>query len=314
MGSRRSPTSDRWARAMELAERQHAAVTRRQLDQLGIDRRMVRTRLAARVLTEPRPGVLVLAGAPPSFEQRLMVATLAAGGAVASHRAAARLHGLDGFGSGDDPRGLGRCPSPPQAPGCRRPRGAGTGEGRPHVVRGIPTTGIARTLADLGSVCEPDRVLQALDDARRRRLSTAWIASTRPSASTGQASGGPGRCSPSSIRPTRRPGARTRGSNAWSSAAWRRPSCRRCTGNTSYEIGLAASSGGSMRRSRRSSSASRPTAGRTTRSASRGRRREPRPATGRRGLGGAVRPLAPPASTRPPPRRRRPSRSQRTPA
>ena len=45
-------------------------------------------------------------------------------------------------------------------------------------MRGIPTTGIARTLADLGSVCEPDRVLQALDDARRRRLSTTWIRDT----------------------------------------------------------------------------------------------------------------------------------------
>ena len=55
MGSRRSPTSDRWVRAMELAERQHAAVTRRQLEQLGIDRRMVRAR-GSPPASSPSPG------------------------------------------------------------------------------------------------------------------------------------------------------------------------------------------------------------------------------------------------------------------
>jgi very-short-patch-repair endonuclease len=163
---------------MQLAARQHGAVTRRQLEQLGIDRRMVRTRLAAGVLTEPRPGVLVLAGAPPSFEQRLMVATLSAGGAVASHRAAARLHGLDGFGSADELEVSVVAPRHPKLPGVVVHEVQALAKVDLTSVRGIATTGIARTLSDLGSVCEPDRVLQALDDARRRRLSTAWMRRT----------------------------------------------------------------------------------------------------------------------------------------
>jgi hypothetical protein len=164
---------------MELAARQHAAVTRRQLDRLGIDRRMVRTLLDAAVVTEPRPGVLVLAGAPESWEQRVMIATLAGGGAVASHRTAARLHDLDGFAATDIVEVSVVAPRHPKLAGVVVHEVQALVRADRTSVRGIPTTGVARTLADLGSVCDqPDRVLQALDDARRRRLSTTWIRET----------------------------------------------------------------------------------------------------------------------------------------
>jgi hypothetical protein len=42
-------------------------------------------------------------------------------------------------------------------------------------VDGIPCTGLARTLADLGSVCEPMTVRRALTDARRRGTSLRWL-------------------------------------------------------------------------------------------------------------------------------------------
>ena len=49
-------------------------------------------------ITERYTGVYVVTGSPTAWFQRLKAATLAAGEhAVASHRAAARLHGLDGF-------------------------------------------------------------------------------------------------------------------------------------------------------------------------------------------------------------------------
>jgi very-short-patch-repair endonuclease len=163
---------------MELAARQHAAVTRRQLERLGIDRRIVRTLLNAAVVTEPRPGVLVMAGAPQTWEQRVMVATLAGGGTVASHRTAARLHGLDGFGGSDVVEVSVVAPRHPKLPGVIVHEVQALARGDLTRVRGIATTGLARTLADLGSVCEPDRVLQALDDVRRRRLSAAWIRET----------------------------------------------------------------------------------------------------------------------------------------
>ena len=45
-------------------------------------------------------------------------------------------------------------------------------------VDGIRTTGLARTLADLGSVVDPTAVRRALTDARRRRTSLGWLRDT----------------------------------------------------------------------------------------------------------------------------------------
>jgi hypothetical protein len=45
-------------------------------------------------------------------------------------------------------------------------------------VDGLPTTSIARTLADLGSVTQSDAVLAALDSARRGGVSTRWLRQT----------------------------------------------------------------------------------------------------------------------------------------
>jgi len=46
------------------------------------------------------------------------------------------------------------------------------------IVDGIPTTSIARTLVDLGSVVDDDLVEQALDDALRRGFNLRWITET----------------------------------------------------------------------------------------------------------------------------------------
>jgi hypothetical protein len=163
---------------MALAARQHAAVTRRQLDRLGIDRRMVQTRLAGGVLGEPRPGVLVLNGVAPTWEQHLMIATLAGGGSVASHRSAARLHGLDGFATTDGVEVSVVAPRHPRLVGVVVHEVHALARADLTQVSGIPTTGIARTLCDLGAVCSSDEVLQALDDARRKRASTRWLRET----------------------------------------------------------------------------------------------------------------------------------------
>ena len=82
----------------ELAASQHRAFTRRQAAELNFDRSRVATAIRLGWLDEPYPGVLVMAGSGDPWTGRLMAATLAGGGhAVASHRAAARLHRLDGF-------------------------------------------------------------------------------------------------------------------------------------------------------------------------------------------------------------------------
>jgi predicted transcriptional regulator of viral defense system len=161
-----------------LAATQHGLVTRRDAALLGWSSRSIRTWDRSGWIDEPAPGVLRLLAAPPTWEQSIRVATLAAGGhAVASHRCAAALHRLDG--SGHDlvevslPRSK-RLAVPDVV--VHRVQAL---EPRDIVsLHGIPTTGLARTLADLGSVVTADVVERALDDARRRGTSLRWVRET----------------------------------------------------------------------------------------------------------------------------------------
>jgi len=161
----------------ELAASQHRAFTRSQAADLNFDRTRIATAKRQGWLTEPYPGVIVMAGGDVSWHQRVMAATLADGGhAVASHRAAARLHQLDGFEQCD-------VVEVSVTRGHRWRRGkeviahhVATLDSCDHVaIDGIPCTGLARTLADLGAVVEPMRVRRALTDARRRGTSLRWI-------------------------------------------------------------------------------------------------------------------------------------------
>jgi hypothetical protein len=167
----------------ELAASQHGAFTRRQAAANKFNRGRVATAIRNGWLVEHPPGVLALAGHPDTWERRLIVATLAGGGhGVASHRSAARLHGLDGFDHDthievtvDNHHRL-RLPSDLSATIHHVDRLEP--ELDVVVLRGIPTTGLARTLADLGSVCATREVSRALTDARRRGSSIQWIRQT----------------------------------------------------------------------------------------------------------------------------------------
>jgi hypothetical protein len=107
-----------------------------------------------------------------------MVATLAGSGtAVASHRAAALLHGLDGI-DGEVVEISVAARLHPQLPGVTTHRSTPFAEEDVVTVDGIPCTNIARTLCDLGAVTSDDVVEQALDDALRRQVSERWIRET----------------------------------------------------------------------------------------------------------------------------------------
>jgi hypothetical protein len=135
-----------------------------------------RVRVARGEWLVPHVGVLVVAGAPPTWKQELMVATLATNGVICG-RAAVVLHGLDGV------RGE---PREPLA-------GRGThARFRGFIVRrttlleredvclvdGIPTTTVARTLCDLGAIVDDDTVEQLLDDVLRKGFRVRWITET----------------------------------------------------------------------------------------------------------------------------------------
>jgi hypothetical protein len=161
----------------ELAASQHRAFTRRQAAELNFDRTRVATAKRLGWLDEPLPGVLQLNGSPSNWHQRLVLVTLSAGGhAVASHRSAARLHRLDGFEACEllevsVVRGRRR----PSSESAITHQVAALDNCDLVTVDGIRCTGLARTVADLGAVCEARTVRRALTDLRRRGASLRWV-------------------------------------------------------------------------------------------------------------------------------------------
>lgn len=158
----------------ELAAAQHGVFSRRQAASTGATKKQVRRLLDLGLLREPRPGILVVVGAPSSWEQRLSILTVI-DGIVASHRSAARLHRLDGFASWDHIEvSARRSLHAAEAIGHRRDLPPSD----VVVLNGVPTTNLARTLVDLGDVVDLEAVERALDDARRRGTSLRWIGET----------------------------------------------------------------------------------------------------------------------------------------
>jgi predicted transcriptional regulator of viral defense system len=174
----------------ELAASQHSVFTRRQAAAMNLSSHRVATALAQGWLIELYPGVLCVRGAPRTYQQALMAATLAAGGhGAASHRSAARMHRLDGFTEATfielsvERRYRWR----EEAPGWYGPLGRNVIAH--HIdalepcdiveIGGIRVTNLARTLADLGSVVSDRRMVgRALTDARRRGLAIGSIRDT----------------------------------------------------------------------------------------------------------------------------------------
>jgi hypothetical protein len=85
-------------RIARITRVQRALATRDQLRAADLSDRQVEHRRADGRLTVVHRGVYALTGAPGTYEQRVLAACLASGG-VASHRCAARLFGLRGFGA-----------------------------------------------------------------------------------------------------------------------------------------------------------------------------------------------------------------------
>ena len=143
---------------------------RQALDE-GISRDAIRRRSRAGSLIEVAPQVFRVAGAPRSWQQRAMAASLWVGenGAVGLATAAA-LHRLDGF-------------PPPVAIDVVTPREL---KSRKHMLKvhrtpfwidadrievsGIGTTSIERTLIDVAGSVGEERLEIAVEDALRRRL------------------------------------------------------------------------------------------------------------------------------------------------
>ena len=154
----------------------HGVVAVTEATELGLTRGQLRAAINRGDWKSPMRGVLVASGAPATWHQLCAIATVAAAG-VLSHRAAARLHRLDGFRDAAVELTV---------PLTRHWHGSGVIVHRSaHLtpsdivtVAGIRVTSIARTLVDLGAVVDGDAVEQALDDALRRGNSLRWVVQT----------------------------------------------------------------------------------------------------------------------------------------
>lgn len=148
-----------------MAEKQHGVFTWDQARGVGCTGDMAGHRLRTGRWQALAPAVYRLCGSPPTWEQRLMAAVVAAGPtAAASHRSAAALLGIPGFERRGQPEVT--------SPRARRHRGPATvaHRWRPFpdhhltVVEGIVTTRVARTLVDLAGVLHPGRTERAVDN------------------------------------------------------------------------------------------------------------------------------------------------------
>ena len=146
-----------------VAARQHGLVTLEQLVADGWNRATWYRACDRGGLVLLAPTVAALPGAPATPEQRILAAVLAGGGrAIASHRSAAYLWGVDIDGVNPvDISGTGRgCRSALGWVAAHNPRDVD--DLRPVQRRGIPTTNPLRVLVDLGQVA-PSAVTAALE-------------------------------------------------------------------------------------------------------------------------------------------------------
>ncbi len=161
-----------------IAAKQYGVISRAQVLRAGVPEKALKRRVAAGGLRGCHRGVYVVTGTPRTFRGELLAACLAAGDhAVASHRAAGALWGLQGVGERLELSVL--CPGDPRVKGARIHRVS-------HLERvdltcrdAIPVTRPARTLVDLAEVVSPDALELAVDDALRRGLVSCPLVQAR---------------------------------------------------------------------------------------------------------------------------------------
>jgi hypothetical protein len=164
----------------ERAFQQLGRITTTQARSLGMSYDVIAARERTGYFTREGRRTLVLAGAPRTLDARILTACLDVGG-TASHRTGAWLHALDPFGT----------PDPIEISVRKNRRSAVSELALVHtstnltpadivVVRGVPTTSVARTLLDVSALVphllSRDMVLGAVESAiRDRKASMRWL-------------------------------------------------------------------------------------------------------------------------------------------
>ncbi len=164
----------------DVAASFHAVLRNVQAAHAGLDARSIDRLVRQSALRRPVPGVLVVHGSVPTWEQRLAV-VCSAGDATAavSHRASALAHTIDGF---EQP-----LVEVTAARGALAHLAFYVPELIRHqvtvpipaedltIVRGLRCTSAARTIVDLPAVVDDDSVRRAIDWFERQGYSLTWL-------------------------------------------------------------------------------------------------------------------------------------------
>ena len=150
--------------------KQYGLVSRAQALDAGMTRHQIQRQLDTKRWRAAAPGVYHNTAVPEIPHSRLLAACIAHGG-LASHRAAAALHDIDGFRLVRPEivvaPGRGR-----SAAGVRLHRSTQMDLARPVPRDGIPCTGLPRTMLDLAAVVNRQRLESALDCVLRQERLT----------------------------------------------------------------------------------------------------------------------------------------------
>ncbi len=146
---------------VSLLRRQHGVVTRAQARAMGLSARQIDYRVRVGHWVAEGRGVYRDATAAPSWHSRLLVTCLRYG-ALASHRSAAVLHGIEGYRPG--PLEIVVAPgSHRSVPGLRCHQSTQMDRAAPVTRDAIPCTGLARTVLDLAAVVGRPRLEDTID-------------------------------------------------------------------------------------------------------------------------------------------------------
>lgn len=155
----------------DVFRQQHGVISRAQVLAAGLSSAAIGRRLDSGQWEAVHRGVYRHRAVPETWESRLLAAVFGTDG-VASHRSAARLHGLDGFGAWRPEVTIANRRR-------RRPEGVIVHRSTQFslrdevVVASIPCTSVDRTILDLGAVLRLPLLERAAESALRMR-STTW--------------------------------------------------------------------------------------------------------------------------------------------
>ena len=156
------------ALVLERMRRQHGLISRKQALAVGMTAHQIKKRLRTGRWARAARGVYRHAVWPSTRLSRLLAGCMACD-ALASHRSAAALHGIDGYEL-DRVELVVPWERKPAIEGVKLHRTTQIELTKPAMRQGVPCTGVGRTVLDLASVVSRERLVRAIDSVLRDGL------------------------------------------------------------------------------------------------------------------------------------------------